>query len=165
MKPFQTESGADCQRDLLRCAKAKDVDMRSCQFDELPECDQEWVLEGEDPKRSGEELWKKACGTACSGFFRWLETKAYKMHVRVLLSRYRNYAICPDCRGGRYQPATLNYRFAGKTLPELQLMPLGDLVAALQSVGLIESPGEAARRFHNARLRMKSRRRIGANPK
>jgi hypothetical protein len=32
------------------------------------------------------------------GFFRWLESKAYKMHVRVLLSRYRAYTPCPDCR-------------------------------------------------------------------
>ncbi|MEQ1853336.1 MAG: excinuclease ABC subunit A, partial [Chthoniobacteraceae bacterium] len=146
VKPFQTESGADCQRDILRCAKAKDVDVR-VPFSDLPECDQEWVLEGEDPKRSGEELWKEGLWYGVRGFFRWLETKAYKMHVRVLLSRYRNYAICPDCRGGRYQPATLNYRFAGKTLPELQLMPLGDLVAALVKARADRSPGESARAF------------------
>jgi excinuclease ABC subunit A len=130
VKPFQTESGADCQRDLLRCARAKDVDVR-VPFSEMPECDQEWVLEGEDPKRDGEELWKEGLWYGVRGFFRWLESKAYKMHVRVLLSRYRNYAICPDCRGGRYQPATLNYRFAGKTLPELQAMPLKEMSTLL----------------------------------
>jgi excinuclease ABC subunit A len=136
VKPFQTESGADCQRDLLRCAKAKDVDVR-VPFSEMPECEQEWVLEGEEWQRSasqrrdGEELWKEGLWYGVRGFFRWLESKAYKMHVRVLLSRYRNYAICPDCRGGRYQPATLNYRFAGKTLPELQAMPLGEMSALL----------------------------------
>jgi excinuclease ABC subunit A len=126
VKPFQTESGADCQRDLLRCAKAKGVDV-SVPFSEMPESEQEWVLEGEDPKRDGEELWKEGLWYGVRGFFRWLESKAYKMHVRVLLSRYRNYALCPDCHGGRYQPATLNYRFAGKTLPELQTMPLGEM--------------------------------------
>ena len=35
------------------------------------------------------------------GYFRWLESKAYKMHVRVFLSKYRGYALCPDCRGQR----------------------------------------------------------------
>ena len=44
------------------------------------------------------------------GYFDWLETKTYKMHVRVLLSRYRAYTLCPECDGGRFQPATLNYR-------------------------------------------------------
>ena len=36
MKPFQTESGADCQRDMMKCAKAKDVDVK-VPFDDLPE--------------------------------------------------------------------------------------------------------------------------------
>ncbi len=44
------------------------------------------------------------------GFFKWLESKTYKMHVRVLLSRYRAYTTCPDCNGGRFQPAALNYK-------------------------------------------------------
>ena len=35
-----------------------------------------------------------------NGFFDWLETKRYKIHVRVLLARYRAYTLCPDCRGG-----------------------------------------------------------------
>ena len=138
VKPFQTESGADCQRDMMRCAKAKEIDVKVA-FDDLPECDQQWVLEGEDPKRNGEELWKEGLWYGVRGFFRWLESKAYKMHVRVLLSRYRNYTECPDCRGGRYQPATLNFRFDGKTLPELQTMPIGDLVAALVKARALSS--------------------------
>ena len=44
------------------------------------------------------------------GFFRWLESKTYKMHVRVLLSRYRAYTTCPSCNGGRFQPEALNYK-------------------------------------------------------
>src|SRR5205823_1504444 len=47
------------------------------------------------------------------GFFRWLESKTYKMHVRVLLSRYRAYVTCPRCNGGRYQPEALNYKIQG----------------------------------------------------
>src|SRR5207249_3757317 len=41
--------------------------------------------------------------------FHWLESKAYKMHVRVLLSRYPAYTTCPDCGGKRFQPETLLY--------------------------------------------------------
>ena len=35
------------------------------------------------------------------GFFNHLERKKYKLHVRVFLSRYRGYSLCPDCNGAR----------------------------------------------------------------
>jgi excinuclease ABC subunit A len=126
VKPFQTENGRECQKDLMRTAAAKDVDTM-CPFDELPKADQDWVLSGERSDAKGEELWTAGLWYGVKGFFDWLETKSYKMHVRVLLSRYRSYTTCPDCRGGRYQPATLNYRFIGKTLPDLMGMPVAVL--------------------------------------
>ena len=57
-----------------------------------------------------EELYEGGGWYGVRGYFNWLETKTYKMHVRVLLSRYRAYTLCPECDGGRFQPATLNYR-------------------------------------------------------
>jgi excinuclease ABC subunit A len=126
VKPFQTENGAECQRDLMRCAAAKDVDTM-CPFDELPQTEQNWIIYGERKGVTGEELWKEGLWYGVKGFFDWLETKSYKMHVRVLLSRYRNYTICPDCRGGRYQPATLNFRVGDKKLPDLMVMPVREL--------------------------------------
>ncbi len=53
------------------------------------------------------------------GFFEWLETKTYKMHVRVYLSRYRAYRPCAACGGSRYQPDTLLYRLRGVTIGAL----------------------------------------------
>ncbi len=47
------------------------------------------------------------------GFFQWLETKTYKMHVRVFLSRYRNYRVCSDCGGTRFKDEVLLYRLGG----------------------------------------------------
>jgi excinuclease ABC subunit A len=132
VKPFQTENGAECQRDLMRCARAKHIDTM-CPFDELPKSEQDWVIYGENPKAAGEELWKDGLWYGVKGFFDWLETKSYKMHVRVLLSRYRSYTLCPDCQGGRYQKATLNFRAAGKTLPELMSMPVRELRGLLLS--------------------------------
>ncbi|MDQ6624375.1 MAG: ATP-binding cassette domain-containing protein, partial [Verrucomicrobiota bacterium] len=62
------------------------------------------------------------------GFFKWLESKTYKMHVRVLLSRYRAYTTCPSCNGGRFQPETLNYRIVTEaetlTLPQIDHLPV-----------------------------------------
>jgi excinuclease ABC subunit A len=53
------------------------------------------------------------------GFFRWLETKTYKMPVRVYLSRYRSYDICQDCHGTRFKNETLLYRLKGQTIAEI----------------------------------------------
>ncbi len=53
------------------------------------------------------------------GFFEWLETKTYKMHVRVYLSRYRAYVACDACAGSRFQPSTLLYRLRGKNIAEI----------------------------------------------
>ncbi len=53
------------------------------------------------------------------GFFEWLESKTYRLHVRVFLSRYRAYTPCKACGGSRYQPAALLYRLRGLTLGEL----------------------------------------------
>jgi excinuclease ABC subunit A len=53
------------------------------------------------------------------GFFRWLETKTYKMPVRVYLSRYRSYDICPDCEGARFKDETLLYRLAERTIAQV----------------------------------------------
>src|SRR6187397_1405165 len=55
------------------------------------------------------------------------------MHVRVLLARYRTYTLCPDCRGGRYQAATLNFRWAGQTLPDLQALPVDQLLRTVET--------------------------------
>jgi excinuclease ABC subunit A len=59
------------------------------------------------------------------GFFQWLETKTYKMPVRVYLSRYRAYVACSACGGSRYQPATRRYRLRGVTLEALCSWPIG----------------------------------------
>jgi excinuclease ABC subunit A len=59
-------------------------------------------------------------------WFEWLETKAYKMHVRVLLSRYRAYDPCGACGGTRLKPEALGYRIDGRTIAEFLRMPAAD---------------------------------------
>ena len=152
IKPFQTENGRECQRDLQRCAAVREVDVK-CPFEELPKADRDWVLHGERPGASGEELWEAGLWYGVKGFFNWLESKAYKMHVRVLLSRYRTYATCPDCQGGRFQPATLNFRLSGKTLPELMALPIAELLAMVSHTAADDSTTQMLRDAVVSRLR------------
>jgi excinuclease ABC subunit A len=68
------------------------------------------------------------------GFFKWLEGKTYKMHVRVFLSRYRSYNRCPDCRGSRFQPEALLYRLGGVTIAALYALNVRDALAFFEKL-------------------------------
>ncbi|MBW1896072.1 MAG: excinuclease ABC subunit UvrA, partial [Deltaproteobacteria bacterium] len=89
------------------------------------------------------------------GFFRWLESRTYKMHVRVFLSRYRTYKICPDCGGTRFKNETLLYRLGERNIGQvyaLNVEEASDFFDALQ----VPSTDEASRvvlREVRARLR------------
>ncbi len=150
VKPFQSGQSADCQRDLLRACARQEVDIHK-PFEDLPKADQKFVIQGEGGGRSdNEELWQSGGWYGVKGYFDWLETKTYKMHVRVLLSRYRAYTTCPDCDGGRFQPATLNYRLVpgaewtpatkrysllpGFNLPELAQLPVTEMEPVMASL-------------------------------
>ncbi len=113
VRVFRGAEFGESQKDLLRACAQKEIDI-DVPFEELPKADQNFVIEGE--KRSGDytdEDYENDRWYGVRGFFRWLESKTYKMHVRVLLSRYRAYITCPSCNGGRYQSEALNYKIQG----------------------------------------------------
>jgi len=58
------------------------------------------------------------------GFFNWLETKTYKMHIRVILSRYRAYIRCRDCNGARFRPDALLHTLYGMNIAEVYALPV-----------------------------------------
>ncbi len=76
------------------------------------------------------------------GFFDWLDTKKYKLHVRVFLSKYRGYTRCPDCDGSRLRQEARDVRVGGRTLPEVSALSIKD--AAVFFNGLELSPEQAA---------------------
>ncbi|RLK46850.1 excinuclease ABC subunit A [Alkalispirillum mobile] len=102
IKPFQSGRSAECQDDLLFHARRRGV-ATDIPFRDLPEDDRRWIIEGEG-KFNGRKWY------GIDGYFNYLERKSYKMHVRVLLSRYRSYDPCPDCHGARLKPAALLWR-------------------------------------------------------
>jgi excinuclease ABC subunit A len=59
------------------------------------------------------------------GWFRRLERKSYRMHVRVLLARYRAYLLCPECQGSRLKTDGLHYRIDGKDIAQINAMSVG----------------------------------------
>src|SRR5262249_33294701 len=113
VKPWLTGHGLESQNDLMRACRHLEIPT-NVPFYKLPKKWQEFVIDG-DPEygKDEEHHWPRAW-YGVKGYFRWLESKAYKMHVRVLLSRYRAYTPCPDCKGKRFQPEALLYRAEGR---------------------------------------------------
>ncbi|HTL54152.1 MAG TPA: hypothetical protein VL361_00680, partial [Candidatus Limnocylindrales bacterium] len=111
VKPWQTGHGLESQRDLLRACRHFEIPT-DVPFEKLPAKWQTFVVDGDPDYGKDEEHQWPAAWYGVKGYFRWLESKAYKMHVRVLLSRYRAYTPCPTCQGQRFQPETLLYRVA-----------------------------------------------------
>ncbi len=109
VKPWRTGFSAECQDDLRKFCRAQGIRM-DVPFRDLPREQQDWVMLGDPDYGTDEEHeWPRAW-YGVKGYFRWLESRAYKMHVRVLLSRYRAYTPCPDCGGRRLRPEALLYR-------------------------------------------------------
>ncbi len=102
IKPWQTKSNKECQDDLMSFAAQRGVPTDVPWRDLTPE-QRAWVLDGEGS-------WRQKKWYGVKRFFAWLESKAYKMHVRVLLSKYRSYDACPECAGARLKPESLLWR-------------------------------------------------------
>jgi excinuclease ABC subunit A len=134
VRPWQTESYRECQDDLLRFARKRGVPI-NVPWRNLPNAQRRWVLEGEGDWEDG--LWYGA-----SRFFRWLETKSYRMHIRVLLSKYRAYTLCPACRGARLKPEALLFRLGTKEdadhvlSPDQRFKPAGVDMSDAECAGL-----------------------------
>ena len=132
IKPFQGERGDECQRDLIRCCKERRLNIKT-PWEDLTDADKEWIYYGdrktaELTPEALEALWQSGDWYGVKGFFDWLETKAYKMHVRVFLSRYRSYTTCSACRGKRLQPEAMCFKIQDQSLPELWALPVAELL-------------------------------------
>jgi excinuclease ABC subunit A len=92
--------------DLKRAVKKRRLRLDVPWADLTPE-EKQFVVEGDEDY------------DGIRGFFRWLERKKYKVHVRVFLSRYRGYLVCPDCGGTRLRREARDVRIAGRTIDEV----------------------------------------------
>src|SRR4051812_37023078 len=167
VRVFRGEEMGESQKDLLRACAREEIDVH-LPFEELPKADQDFVINGEKKNGEYEEDEDSDRWYGVKGFFKWLESKTYKMHVRVLLSRYRAYTTCPTCNGGRFQPDALNYRILtpppsevnGKwlatelTLPDLAARPICNARDLLTTIALPpnDSTAEMLRREVVTRL-------------
>ena len=86
------------------------------------------------------------------GWFRWQETRAYKLHVRVLLARYRSYDPCPSCQGRRFNVDALGYRLGGLDVAAWHALEVREAYARLAALTPKSGQGQLARRELSNRL-------------
>ena len=112
--PWNTPAHAKRYRKLFAACREAGIPL-DVPWQELTDADREMIWSG------------KGSFTSLDKFFKRLERKIYKMHVRILLSRYRAYNPCPDCGGSRLKPQALAVTLRGKTVPEVSAMTIEQL--------------------------------------
>lgn len=111
IEPFTRPQHAWAQKELVKYAESASIDMK-VPYADLPDYQQNCII-------YGDEGWR-----GIKGFFTWLETKKYKLHVRVFLAKYRGYTRCPDCDGQRLRQAARDVKIGGRSLPEIVAMSI-----------------------------------------
>ena len=119
-------------------------------WQELTEEQQEFVLVG-DGRFGG-----------IRGFFNYLERKKYKLHVRVFLSRYRGYSVCPDCNGTRLRAEARTVRVGEKNICDVCAMTVEQTAAFFDGVHLTaEQTAIADKILHEIRERLRFLNDVG----
>jgi excinuclease ABC subunit A len=121
VEPWTKPRSRGLQRKMLAEARKKGIPTNVPFRDLAPEA-RRFILDGGDGYHG------------VKGFFDWLQSKKYKIQVRVLLARYRKYVACPACKKTRLNPRALGVRVAGLDIAEFVLMTVreaSDFLAAL----------------------------------
>ncbi|MBK9197614.1 excinuclease ABC subunit UvrA [Candidatus Skiveiella danica] len=118
IKPMQTPAWKECQDDLMRHAETAGIP-RDTPWNKLTPEQQHWVIQG-SPNWNGK--WNQHW-YGVKRFFEYLETKSYKMHIRVLLSKYRSYTPCGTCGGARLKTESLLWRIGSKADADAVMEP------------------------------------------
>ncbi|NIA22526.1 MAG: hypothetical protein GWP05_11325 [Anaerolineaceae bacterium] len=128
--PWNTPAYHDMSRELKRACRRHKINT-DAPYKDLSDQARRLIWEGDDQF------------PGLRGFFQWLETKRYKVHVRVMIARYRGYTICRNCGGERLRPEALCVRVGGRTISEVCRQCVKDLRTFFEGVDL---PGEAGRK-------------------
>ena len=125
IEPFTRPQHAWAQKELLKYAADNRIDVKM-PFVDLPD-DVRLAVVG------GGKGWR-----GIKGFFSWLETKKYKLHVRVFLAKYRGYTTCPDCGGARLRQEARDVKIGMRSLPEIVTLSIADAHAFFEALKLSE---------------------------
>ena len=132
IEPWSKPGSDWWQKQLLLAMKKLEVDL-TAPFQDLPTEVQQLIWEGNEQVEGVRQ------------YFEYLETKRYKLHVRVLLSRYRSPATCPACQGSRLKPAARFVKLAGHDFIQLNDLTIQAATEWFQRLALPAFDAEIAK--------------------
>jgi excinuclease ABC subunit A len=132
VEPWSKPSGDWWQKQMLLSMKRRGVDL-TIPYKDLPQNIQQMLWQGEGKMEGVQQ------------FFEYLEGKRYKLHVRVMLSRYRTPVLCPTCEGTRLRPDARHVKIAGKDIHELSELTIEEAAAWITSLTLSPYEEQVAR--------------------
>jgi excinuclease ABC subunit A len=100
----------------------------------------------------GEGSWHHGKYPGVKAWFEWLESRTYKMHVRVLLSRYREYTLCGPCGGSRLNATALTYQVAGLNLAQWHAQTVSEALARIAAYTPHDAQGKRVKEQLASRL-------------
>ncbi|MFK7991883.1 MAG: excinuclease ABC subunit UvrA, partial [Sandaracinaceae bacterium] len=153
IRPWRGKSRAWERRYLRQHAPAGGVPL-DVPVRELSDAQRAWLIEGD-----GSE-WPEGW-VGIRGWFDWLKGRAYKMHVRVLLARYRSYDPCEDCRGARLKPESLLWRVGGRSVADFLAMPAGEALSFVRAEKGPETDGATALLYRELEARLATLSDVG----
>jgi excinuclease ABC subunit A len=121
------------QQEMNSAARVRGVPLNAPYY-QLSSKHQQWIMDG-DEEFGG-----------VRGFFKYLERKKYKLHIRVFLSRYRGYAMCSECHGGRLRREALNVSIEGKNIVEVCRLSIQEARSFFNNLSLSPAQSKVAER-------------------
>lgn len=153
IRPWRGPKTAWERRQLEKFCKERDIDFRR-PWQDLKRSDQRAIIDGTQ-KRGRANYW------GILEWFNWLESKAYKMHVRVFLARYRSYDPCPVCEGTRLTESSRWYKLGNYDLGEWHQLEVDEVLEALGRLECDTPHGNLLRTELLSRLHYLSRVGLG----
>ncbi len=132
IEPWSKPSGDWWQKQMFLSMKRRGVDL-TIPYKDLPQNIQQMLWQGEGKMEGVQQ------------FFEYLEGKRYKLHVRVMLSRYRTPIPCPTCEGSRLRPDARYVKIAGRDIHELSALTIEAAAAWITSLTLSPYEEQVAR--------------------
>ena len=134
VEPFTRPQHSWAQKELLRYAASANI-KTDIPYADLQDYQQNCII-------YGDEGWR-----GVKGFFEFLETKKYKLHVRVFLAKYRGYTKCPECGGSRLRQEARDVRVGGRSLPEILELSIADAYEFYESLTLSDEREKIAEKL------------------
>ena len=129
--PWRTPAYREMNDWMLKLARRRKIRTNAL-YREMTDDERKWLLEGDEGPR---DAWDPDRWPGVRGFFKWLEGRRYKTHVRILLAKYRRFVTCASCNGSKLKAEALNVFVEGKSIAEVAALSVRDLAAWLEEAG------------------------------